>query len=116
MQGPLRGRGLMPYFANVGPLTGPVKYRDLPTGSIDVLEAMDKPMTNCSICAALHKATDPHDAQSAFYQTQFFRIHGRWPTWADAIAHCDPETRSIWESKLRGFGVWTHPPWVLQAA
>jgi hypothetical protein len=34
----------MLYFANVGPKTGPVKYRDLPTGSIGVLESRDNHM------------------------------------------------------------------------
>jgi hypothetical protein len=31
--------GGMTYFANVGPKTGPVKYRSLPTSSIGVLES-----------------------------------------------------------------------------
>src|SRR3954454_6414415 len=35
------GEGTMPYYANVGPKAGPVKYRDLPTGSIGVLESPD---------------------------------------------------------------------------
>jgi hypothetical protein len=34
----------MPYYANIGPVKRPLKYRDLPTGSIGVLEAPDKPM------------------------------------------------------------------------
>ena len=33
---------LMPYFANVGPVKGPVKHRDVP-GSIGVLEVPDNP-------------------------------------------------------------------------
>jgi hypothetical protein len=31
------------YYANVGPVKGPLRYRDVP-GSIGVLEAPDKPM------------------------------------------------------------------------
>ena len=34
---------LMPYFANVGPVKGPVKHRDLP-GSIGVLESQTNHM------------------------------------------------------------------------
>jgi hypothetical protein len=33
-----------PYFANVGPVKGPLKHRDLPTGSIGVLESPDNHM------------------------------------------------------------------------
>jgi hypothetical protein len=29
----------MPYHANIGPESGPLKYRDRPTGSIGVLQA-----------------------------------------------------------------------------
>ena len=32
------------YYANIGPVKGPVKYRGLPTGSIGVLEALTNHM------------------------------------------------------------------------
>jgi hypothetical protein len=32
------------YFANIGPKTGPVRYRDRPPGSVGVLEAPDNHM------------------------------------------------------------------------
>jgi hypothetical protein len=31
------------YFANVGPMKGPLRYRDVP-GSVGVLESLDNPM------------------------------------------------------------------------
>ena len=34
----------MPYHANVGPVKGPVKYREIPSRSIDVLDAPDNHM------------------------------------------------------------------------
>lgn len=67
-----------------------------------------KPGT-CPICAVEHASEDPHNAQSIYYQYWFYKRYQRWPTWADAIAHCGEETRKAWESALRDREVWTKP-------
>jgi len=68
-----------------------------------------KPGT-CPICATAHGPREPHNAQSLYYQYRFYGVRGRWPTWADAVAHCDARIKSYWEQTLRDRGVWTEPP------
>lgn len=63
----------------------------------------------CPICAVAHQPSQPHNAQSLYYQYRFYGVRGRWPTWADASAHCDQETRDLWEEELRSRGAWTEP-------
>ena len=63
----------------------------------------------CSICATEHEPNFPHNAQSLYYQYWFYGLRGRWPTWADAVAHCDETTQSLWRSVLRKHGAWTEP-------
>lgn len=63
----------------------------------------------CQICATSHLADSPHNQQSLFYQYRFFYAHGRWPTWADAIAHCDPNMRGNWRCELTKRGKWSEP-------
>lgn len=59
-----------------------------------------KPGT-CPECAVQHEPGQAHNAQSLHYQYHFFNQHGRWPTWADAIAHCDAATQAFWRQALR---------------
>lgn len=63
----------------------------------------------CQVCARNppHAPEEPHNAQSLFYQYAFYREHGRWPTWQDAVAHCSPDVRARWERELRAIGQWT---------
>lgn len=63
----------------------------------------------CQECAVDHGLKDAHDALSLYYQMHFRSKHGRWPTWKDAIAHCDPDVRKQWEEELKKMGVWTEP-------
>lgn len=63
----------------------------------------------CAICAVDHPDGEPHDAQSLYYQYRFQALRGRWPTWADAIAHCHPDIRKFWEMALREKGYWSEP-------
>ena len=65
--------------------------------------------TACPICAVEHEDDQPHNAQSLYYQYRFYGIRGRWPTWADAVAHCSPSIRAAWEQLLRERGAWTEP-------
>ena len=59
----------------------------------------------CQTCAVDHEPSDPHNQQSLFYQYAFYRDEGRWPTWTDAMAHCDEATRAAWTGALRERGV-----------
>lgn len=53
-----------------------------------------------------HGPAEAHNQQSFHYQFHFRARHGRWPTWKDAIAHCDEDTRRLWERELRRMGAW----------
>jgi hypothetical protein len=44
-----------------------------------------------------------------YYQYRFYGIRGRWPTWADAIAHCTAEMQANWKKLLTEAGRWTEP-------
>lgn len=58
----------------------------------------------CQTCATDHDPAHPHNQQSLYYQYWFHGQHGRWPTWADAMAHCDDETREMWTTQLVAMG------------
>ena len=51
-----------------------------------------KPGT-CPECGDCHDARDPHNRESIYYQMRFNQRNGRFPTWADAMAHCDDGTK-----------------------
>lgn len=59
----------------------------------------------CQVCATDHEDRLPHNAQSMFYQYSFYNEHGRWPTWIDAMAHCDERTKTLWTQALADIGV-----------
>ena len=63
----------------------------------------------CPICAVDHEPEQPHNYQSLYYQYRFYGVRGRWPTWADALAHCDDVVREHWERELRSRGAWNEP-------
>lgn len=58
----------------------------------------------CQQCARDHPPEEPHDRESLFYQMWFMLTHGRWPTWADACAHTDPERQRLWREELEAMG------------
>jgi hypothetical protein len=60
----------------------------------------------CPECAVDHAADQPHDRMSLTYRYTFYRQHGRWPNWKDALAHCDQVVREQWERVLREAGQW----------
>ncbi len=64
----------------------------------------------CQVCAVKHEIRDPHNQQSLYYQMWFNAKYDRWPTWADAVAHCDLVTQGAWKSALRERGAWSEPP------
>jgi len=60
----------------------------------------------CQQCAVKHAEESPHNCQSFYYQYHFFEEHGRWPTWADAVAHCPERIKNMWIEELKKKGVW----------
>jgi hypothetical protein len=59
----------------------------------------------CKECGREHTPDQPHDKQRLHYQYHFYFANGRWPTWKDAMAHCDEETQTAWTVMLRDRGV-----------
>lgn len=59
----------------------------------------------CQECAVEHDPALPHNQQSLFWQYHFMERNGRWPTWADAMAHCSPEMKAFWIEELAKHGV-----------
>lgn len=59
----------------------------------------------CQECAVAHDPAAPHNRDSLYYTTAFYLKHGRWPTWTDAMAHCDEETKAMWREELTLMGV-----------
>jgi len=58
----------------------------------------------CSECAADHPADQPHNRDSLYYQYKFYGQHGRWPTWIDAMEHCDEDMRAAVSAALKNIG------------
>lgn len=63
----------------------------------------------CPICATAHAPADPHNQQSLYYQYRFYGARGRWPTWADAVAHCTTPIQRAWRYQLDLRGKWSEP-------
>lgn len=59
----------------------------------------------CQECAVDHVPEMPHNQQSLYYQYKFYRENDRWPTWKDAMAHCDEQMKEWWTCELRQRGV-----------
>ena len=59
------------------------------------------PEGTCPECAVKHDPEQPHNRDSLTYQYKFYDQHGRWPTWADAMAHCPEEVKEVWTQVLR---------------
>lgn len=59
----------------------------------------------CQTCAVDHDPASPHNRDSLYYQYAFYRQHGHWPTWRDAMDHCTEEMREAWLEALRERGV-----------
>ncbi len=59
----------------------------------------------CQECAEKHDPEWPHNKASLYYQYSFYAKHGRWPTWADAMAHCSEDIKQAWTKELRAHGI-----------
>lgn len=67
------------------------------------------PKDACPVCAVRHEDHMPHNALSMYYLYRFYGLRGRWPTWADALAHCTPEMQAAWKQQLLDLDEWTEP-------
>ncbi len=63
------------------------------------------PEGTCPECAVKHDPGQPHNRDSLTYQYHFYDKNGRWPTWADAMAHCTDEVKADWTQALKERGV-----------
>ena len=64
----------------------------------------------CPVCAMVHEPELPHNAESMYYLYRFYGLRGRWPTWADAAAHCTADVREQWKEAMLLQGAdWTEP-------
>lgn len=59
----------------------------------------------CPECEAVHDPAMPHNQQSLAYQYRFYDQNGRWPTWADAMAHCTEDVKEQWAAALKKRGI-----------
>lgn len=61
----------------------------------------------CQMCATKHEPEFPHNQQSLFYQYAFYYSvkPNRWPTWADAMAHCSDKMKAMWTAELKKKGI-----------
>ena len=59
----------------------------------------------CPVCAVKHDPAQPHNRDSLYYQYRFFAERKRWPTWTDAMSHCDDAIKQFWKKELRERGV-----------
>ena len=63
------------------------------------------PKGTCEMCAVAHDPGMPHNRDSLCYQYKFYDLHGRFPTWMDAMAHCTEEMQQMWIQALKERGV-----------
>ncbi|MCD8218093.1 MAG: hypothetical protein LUD01_08635, partial [Clostridiales bacterium] len=63
------------------------------------------PKGTCPECGVVHKPGYPHYRDSIVYQYIFYDRHGRWPTWADAMAHCTDSMKAVWIKELEKRGI-----------
>jgi hypothetical protein len=98
--------------------TVPIEMQVVDMATGQVVEQRDGPFNLlppkpgvCQVCAHDHEALLPHNLQSLYYQYAFYGAVGRWPTWADACAHCDEALTAKWRQGLADHGQkWSRPP------
>jgi len=60
----------------------------------------------CQLCGFDHEPPAPHNYQSLYYKYRFLKDHDRWPTWADACAHCSDKMKNIVKEIAEKVGAW----------
>lgn len=83
-------------------MSNEVKVKEIPFENVMILPP--KPGV-CRECAVDHRPDQPHNRDSLYYQMKFRQQHGRFPTWADAMAHCDEHVKQLWIAALAERGV-----------
>lgn len=78
------------------------KVKEIPFENVMILPP--KPGV-CRECAVDHAPDQPHNRDSLYYQMQFRQKHGRFPTWADAMRHCDEHIKKMWIDALAERGI-----------
>jgi len=73
--------------------------------SLDGLALLPPKPDVCQECAGKHGPDEPHNKDSLYYQMQFWANNRRWPTWEDAIAHCEEGIKKMWREELTKLGV-----------
>ncbi len=73
-------------------------------------DILPSPPGTCARCGVKHQAAEPHNAQAMYYLYRFYGEHGRWPTWADAIAHCSITMQGAWIAELTRRKAWKPLP------
>jgi len=73
--------------------------------SIKDFTILPGPPGTCPECGIEHEPGAPHNVQSIIYQFKFYQKNGRWPTWTDAMAHCNDETKTFWSEELTAMGI-----------
>lgn len=66
---------------------------------------MRPPPDYCQTCCWQHEPEMPHNRDTLYYQTKFKLNKKRWPTWADAMAHCSPDVQQKWTAALAEKGI-----------
>lgn len=61
----------------------------------------------CEVCGSDHLSGEPHNQMMLQYQHYFFMKYSRWPTWKDAMAHCDEKTKADWTIALKERNEWS---------
>jgi len=59
----------------------------------------------CPVCGKRHEKEWPHYRNSLGYQYKFYDEHGRWPSWADAMAHCPEPVKNYCKDVLSVLGI-----------
>lgn len=68
-------------------------------------DMMPAPEGTCPECACNHQLHQPHNQQSLFYKYKFYNENGRWPSWKDAMYHCNPDIKRFWIEALMERGI-----------
>jgi hypothetical protein len=81
------------------------KYVDSMAVEMKEMELLPPCADLCQVCAVDHEPDQPHNQQSLFYQVYFNKLHGRGPTWTDAMEHCSDDVKAVWMAALKDKGV-----------
>ena len=73
--------------------------------SMEEIKVVPTSPGSCPICATRHDPQEPHDRDSLYYQNWFRKRYKRFPTWEDAMSHCDEKTKRGYIRKLARRGI-----------